>query len=222
MVICQWASPPTSGPMATSRAGFKKAALILDETFVTPNTHHQTLETRTAMAYWQNGKVYLHCSTQSVSQTVDAVARWLHVEPKDVIIVSAYTGRRIRQQESRCRSPASSRRSCPRRPAAPVMMRISREEEHAIGGARPSIHGRLKVGFAKDGRITAVDLFAIVDNGPYEQQFERSATRLDCVAALSAAGDALARHDGAHEYASEACTEPARRRCRASRSWNGW
>ncbi len=34
---------------------------------------------------------------------------------------------------------------------APVMMRISREEEHYIGRARPSIHGRLKVGFAKEG-----------------------------------------------------------------------
>ncbi len=58
------------------------------------------------------------------------------------------------------------------------MMRISREDEHAIGGARPSIHGRAKVGFAKDGRITAVDLFAIGDNGPYEQQFDTAATGL--------------------------------------------
>ena len=39
-------------------AGFKKAALVLDETFVTPNTSHQTLEPRSAMAYWQNGKLY--------------------------------------------------------------------------------------------------------------------------------------------------------------------
>ncbi len=42
-------------------AGFKKAALVLDETFVTPNTSHQTLEPRTAMAYWQNSELYMHC-----------------------------------------------------------------------------------------------------------------------------------------------------------------
>src|SRR5262249_31678234 len=54
-------------------AGFKNAALVLDETFVTPNVSHQTLETRTAMAYWQNGKLYMHCSTQSTVQTVAAV-----------------------------------------------------------------------------------------------------------------------------------------------------
>ena len=37
---------------------------------------------------------------------------------------------------------------------APVMMRITREEEHYIGGIRPAVHGRVKAGFAKDGRIT--------------------------------------------------------------------
>ena len=40
-------------------AGFQQAALVLDEAFVTPDTSHQTLETRSAMAYWQNGKVYI-------------------------------------------------------------------------------------------------------------------------------------------------------------------
>src|SRR5919198_1141021 len=39
--------------------GLKKADLVLDETFMTQSTGHQPLETRTAMAYWQNGKLYL-------------------------------------------------------------------------------------------------------------------------------------------------------------------
>ena len=47
-------------------AGFKNAALVLDETFVVQSTGHHPMETRSAMAYWQNGKLYLHCSTQSV------------------------------------------------------------------------------------------------------------------------------------------------------------
>ena len=50
---------------------------------------------------------------------------------------------------------------------APVMMRISREEEHYIGRARTGMVGRARVGFAKDGRITALDLFIVEDNGPY-------------------------------------------------------
>ena len=51
---------------------------------------------------------------------------------------------------------------------APVMMRITREEDHYIGRARPALHARAKVGFDKEGRITALDLFALVENGPYD------------------------------------------------------
>jgi CO/xanthine dehydrogenase Mo-binding subunit len=49
------------------------------------------------------------------------------------------------------------------------MMRISREEEQYIGRGRPSLHGRMKVGFSKEGRITALDMFVVCDNGPYDQ-----------------------------------------------------
>src|SRR6202790_3319164 len=66
-------------------AGFKNAALVLDETFVTPDTSHETLETRTAMAYWQNGKVYVYTGTQSTAQTVLGVARWVGIDPANVV-----------------------------------------------------------------------------------------------------------------------------------------
>ena len=73
-------------------AGFKQADLILDETFVSPSTSHQPLETRSAMAYWQNGKLYLHGSTQSTVQTVGSIARWVGVKPEEVVLISEYTG----------------------------------------------------------------------------------------------------------------------------------
>jgi len=148
-------------------AGFKNAALVLDETFVTPNTSHQTLEPRTAMAYWQNGKLYIHCSTQSVVQTVGSVSRWLHLDPKDIVVISQYTGGGFGSKATGTITaiiPALLSKKL----NAPVMMRIDRETEHYIGGARPAMHGRLKVGFAKDGRVTALDMFVVNENGPYE------------------------------------------------------
>jgi xanthine dehydrogenase molybdenum-binding subunit len=48
-------------------AGFKSARIVVDETFVVQSTGHQPMESRSAMAYWQNGKLYLHGSTQSVA-----------------------------------------------------------------------------------------------------------------------------------------------------------
>ncbi|HLH39922.1 MAG TPA: xanthine dehydrogenase family protein molybdopterin-binding subunit [Bryobacteraceae bacterium] len=148
-------------------AGFKNAALILDETFVTPDTSHQCLETRSAMAYWQNGKVHIHTGTQSMIQTVPAVARWLNIPPENVVVVSEYTGGGFGSKITADISliiPALLSKKC----NAPVMMRITREEEHFIGRARPSMIGRVKVGFGKDGRILALDMFTVCDTGPYD------------------------------------------------------
>ncbi len=151
------------------QAGLKNAALVLDETFVTPNTSHQTLETRTAMAYWQNGKVYVHCSTQSTAQTAPALARWLNLDPTNVVVISEYTGGGFGSKITSAIS-AIIPAILSKKTGAPVMMRISREEEHYIGRARPSLHGRLKVGFTKEGQITAIDMFVVCDNGPYDPQ----------------------------------------------------
>jgi CO/xanthine dehydrogenase Mo-binding subunit len=156
-------------------AGFKKAALVLDESFVTPNTHNQPLESRTAMAYWQNGKLFLHGSTQSTAQTLPAVARWVGVDPKNVVIIAEYCGGAFGSKVAGAISMAIPA-LLSKKANAPVMMRISREEEHFIGRVRPGMHGRMKVGFAKDGRITALDMTSIGDNGPYEQQGDVAAS----------------------------------------------
>lgn len=149
-------------------AGFKNAALVMDETFVTPNSSHQCLETRTAMAYWQNGKVYVHSGAQSTAQAVPAIARWLGIEPENVVFISEYTGGGFGSKITGAISliiPAL----LAKKTNMPVMMRISREEENFIGKGRPGFHGRMKVGFTKEGRITALDMFVICDNGPYDQ-----------------------------------------------------
>src|SRR3954466_15295507 len=149
--------------------GFKKADLVLDETFMTQSTGHQPLETRTAMAYWQNGKLYLHGSTQSTVQTVASVARWTGVTPDKVHIISEYTGGGFGSK-----IPGAISMAIPallsKKANAPVMMRITREEEHFIGRARPGILARVKMGFRKDGRITAIDMYTVCDNGPYDAQ----------------------------------------------------
>ena len=148
-------------------AGLKNAALVLDETFVTPNTSHQCLETRSTMAYWQNGKVFVHTGTQSTAQTVPAIARWLGIDQSNVVFISEYTGGGFGSKitgDITLVIPAL----LAKKTGAPVMMRITREEENFIGRGRPSLHGRMKVGFSKEGRITALDMYVICDNGPYD------------------------------------------------------
>jgi xanthine dehydrogenase molybdenum-binding subunit len=118
------------------------------------------------MAYWQNGKLFLYTGTQSTFQTVAAIARWMHMDEDKVVFISEYTGGGFGSKITGALTlviPALLSRKL----NAPVMMRVSREEEHFIGRARPGIRGRTKVGFAKDGRITAVDMFLVSDAGSY-------------------------------------------------------
>ncbi|MGD9903352.1 MAG: xanthine dehydrogenase family protein molybdopterin-binding subunit [Vicinamibacterales bacterium] len=145
-------------------AGMRDAALVVDETFVVQATSHQTMETRSAMAYWRNGKVYVHGSTQSTMRTHAGVARWVGVEPSDVVFISEYTGGGFGSKGggavSMCIPALLAKKT-----NAPVMMRISREEEHYIGHARTNMTGRARVGLRADGRILALDLFIVQDNG---------------------------------------------------------
>ena len=153
---------------AICEAGFKNAALVLDETFVTPDTSHQTLETRTAMAYWQNGKVYVHTGTQSTAQTVPAIARWLNIDASKVVLISEYTGGGFG-------SKITSRRVSDHSGAVVEEgQRTGDDADQPRGGDTssavrgPACMGRMKVGFSKDGRIIALDMFVICDNGPYD------------------------------------------------------
>jgi xanthine dehydrogenase molybdenum-binding subunit len=150
-------------------AGFKNADYILDETIVHQSTGHQPMEPRTAMAYWQNGKLYLHGSTQSVARTVANVAQWVGIPEDQVVVISEYTGGGFGGK-----IPGAQTMAIPailsKKTGRPVMMRITREEENYIGRARAGIHLRAKIGFRKDGRILAMDLCGIGDCGPYSNQ----------------------------------------------------
>jgi xanthine dehydrogenase molybdenum-binding subunit len=118
------------------------------------------------MAYWQNDTLYLHCSTQSVVRTVDGVARWVGIDPSKVVLICEYTGGGFGSKGAGAVSMAIPS-VLSKKVGAPVMMRVRREEESYFGRARTNMTGRAKIGFRKDGRITALDLFIVQDSGPY-------------------------------------------------------
>ena len=152
-------------------SALSQADLVLDETFVTPNVSHQTLETRSALTWWENGKLHVSVGTQSTIRTVPAIAKWLHMDVKDIVFISEYTGGGFGSKIT-----ASIAVIIPallaKKTHAPVMLRVSREEEQWIGRARPSLIGRMKAGFSNDGRLVGLDMFVVMDNGPYEEQHD--------------------------------------------------
>jgi CO/xanthine dehydrogenase Mo-binding subunit len=157
--------PMTDWSYGDVEAGFANASLVLDESFVTAGTSHNSMEPRSAMAYWQNGKCYVYGSTQSQSFVVPGLAALLGIEQEDLVYVAEFCGGGFGSKGGAypvMAIPAYMARKTDR----PVLMRISRAEENFIGSSRPAFQGRLKIGFQPDGRITAADLYIVQNNGP--------------------------------------------------------
>jgi xanthine dehydrogenase molybdenum-binding subunit len=152
---------------------FARSAVVVAEPIVHQSQSHHPLEPRSAMAYWQNGKCYLHCSTQSVSRTVAPHAGRLQIEPENLVLISEYTGGGFGSKISGTVTdviPGVLSRKANR----PVMMRVTRDEETYFGRARAGLAGWVKMGFREDGRLLAMDLFLIQDNGPFGSQGDRN------------------------------------------------
>jgi xanthine dehydrogenase molybdenum-binding subunit len=147
-------------------AAFASAKLVLEETFVHASNSHHSMEPRTAMAYWQNGKC--HCYVSSQSQTVihPALAGMIGIAPSDLVLVAEYCGGGFGSKGG-----AYPLQALPallsKKIGRPVMMRISREEEYYHGSARLGFQGQVKLGFAEDGRLLAADLYLVQENGAY-------------------------------------------------------
>jgi CO/xanthine dehydrogenase Mo-binding subunit len=157
-------------------AGFKEADLIVERDMQQQTTSHQPLESRSAMAYWQNGKCYLHVSTQSLARTVASVAGWVGVKPEELVLISEYTGGGFGSKIPGAQSMAIPALMSKKLNGRPVMMRISRAEETYIGRVRPGYQGWIKMGFKKDGKVTAIDTFIVEASGPYRRQGDHATT----------------------------------------------
>ena len=148
-------------------AGFENAALVLDETFVTASNSHHSMEPRSAFAYWENGRCFLHGSTQSQSFVLPALAPLLGVPPEQIVYIAEFCGGGFGSKGSAYPSmviPAHMARKIGR----PCMLRVSRAEEYFLGSARAEFQGRLRVGFSEEGRVTAADLFIVQGSGAYD------------------------------------------------------
>jgi xanthine dehydrogenase molybdenum-binding subunit len=85
--------------------------------------------------------------------------------PADIVLFGEYV-RRLRRKESKPHALAIPALLA-KKTGRPVQMRISREEDNNIGRSRAGLHMRVRMGFRKDGRMTALDMFVVQNNGPF-------------------------------------------------------
>jgi len=148
-------------------AAFAAADLVLDETFVTQGISHNSMEPRSCMAYWQNGKCYLHTSSQSGSFPIPTAARYIGIPPEELVFIAEFCGGGFGSKGGAYPIQAVPALLSKKLNNRPVMLRITRHEEFFIGSARHGFQGRIRMGFRRDGKLTAADLFVVQEHGPY-------------------------------------------------------
>ena len=131
-----------------------------------PVIPHHSMEPRSAMAYWEDGKLYLHGTSQSLTALANDMAGIIGVAKEDLVFINAATGGGFGQRSRAASIPSMAiPAKLSQKLNRPVMMRITREEEFTIGGARQGFQGWIKVGFRPDGIMSACDMFVVSDNG---------------------------------------------------------
>jgi CO/xanthine dehydrogenase Mo-binding subunit len=157
--------PQTEWEYGDLDLAFSDAAVVYDETFVTASNSHHSMEPRSAMSYWENGKCFVYGSSQSQSFVVPGLAGLIGIEVKDLVYIAEFCGGGFGSKGGAyavMAVPAHMSKKIGR----PVMLRITRAEEYYMGSNRAGFQGRTKIGFAEDGRIIAVDMYVVQSNGP--------------------------------------------------------
>lgn len=160
------AEPQQSWEYGDLNAAFAASEFIYEGGFTTAGYPHQSMEPRSAFAYWENGKCYLHGTSQSMTPVAAGMADIVGVPVEDFVFINEATGGGFGQ---RARPNSIPSMAIPAKLSQkinrPVMMRVTREEEFTIGGARQGFQGWIKCGFKADGTMAGLDMYIISDNG---------------------------------------------------------
>jgi len=92
------------------------------------------------------------------------LARMIGIKPQNLVYIIKYCGGGFGSNGSPY-SYMALLAHISKKTSTPVMLRISRQGEYALGSARPGFQGRVKLCFTANGKITAADLYIVQDSG---------------------------------------------------------
>jgi CO/xanthine dehydrogenase Mo-binding subunit len=157
-------------PLVVSRgdveAGFREAARVFEGTFRTQVHAPAGMETRSALAEWEDGRLTMWKTSRSVhANDRTMLARVFAVPLERVrVICTAMGGGFGNKDEGRIAALAAW---LARKAGRPVRIDYGRSEEFIGGRNRQSSVNRLRIGVKADGTPTAIELHSVMDAGAF-------------------------------------------------------
>ncbi len=149
-------------------AGFAAADLVREERFHYAEVNHAMMEPNAALAEWdaERGRLTLHSVTQVPYYVHLALARCLRLDESQIRVIKPFVGGGFGHRTETLNFEIVAALLA-RAANGTVKLELSREETFLTHRGRPETDVRLKIGFARDGRITAVDCEVIQRGGAY-------------------------------------------------------
>jgi len=163
-----WYKPAAAETQGDAEAAFRAPDTVVSEgIYGIPVIVHCCLETHGAVAEWtDNDHLLMHASTQYVSGIPGQMAEVIGIPAANIREVQENIGGGFGSKFGPDRWGIYSAKLSKRAGGAAVKMMLSRAEEFAVAGCRPSAYARVRVAAKKDGTLTAWESFGWGTGGP--------------------------------------------------------
>lgn len=144
-------------------AGFAQADHVLEGRFINGGQDHFYLEGQAAIAYpGEYDNIVVHSSTQHPSEVQEVIAHVLGLQQNQVVCITKRMGGGFGGKECQATHPACMASLVAQKTKRPARIVYNKDDDMSFTGGRHPFQNDYKVGFTKDGLITAlkVDFYA--------------------------------------------------------------
>ncbi|MCH8811962.1 MAG: xanthine dehydrogenase family protein molybdopterin-binding subunit [Gemmatimonadetes bacterium] len=157
---------PSAGTSGDPEAGFRAADRVFEDRYTTAFVQDAQMEPRSALAHWDGDKVTIYTPTQGISNCRHDNARDLGLEVHQVQIICKYMGGGFGDKNGSYYFDLIAA-TLAKEADAPVLLELSRKDDWLGTHGRWHTVQDFKVGVARDGTVTAIQLRAYSGMGPY-------------------------------------------------------
>src|SRR5947208_6264812 len=148
-------TPRLQSKRGDPEGAFASAPVKLDQTFVTPTETHNPLELHATTAVWEDSKLTLYESTQSIFNTRSVLAQMFGLPQENVRIITKFVGSGFGSKLwpwTHCSLAAAAARQS----GKPVKFVVSRKMMFQTVGHRPRTQQRVRLGATSEGKLLSL------------------------------------------------------------------
>src|SRR5438552_3107554 len=148
-------TPRLQSKRGDPEGGFASAPVKLDQTYVTPTETHNPLELHATTAVWEDSKLTLYESTQSIFNTRSVLAQMFGLPQENVRIITKFVGSGFGSKLwpwTHCSLAAAAARQL----GKPVKVVVSRKMMFQTVGHRARTQQRLRLGATSEGKLVSL------------------------------------------------------------------